>query len=41
MDNWRRYDASLIVRLRLALRNSWTKLRTRRNCCGRGGEPGC
>jgi hypothetical protein len=39
--NWREYDAPFGVKLRMALRNSWTKLRRRANCCGRDGEPGC
>ncbi len=28
-------------KLRLVLRNNWTKLRTRSSCCGNHGEPGC
>lgn len=28
-------------KLRLLVRNNWTKLRTRRDCCGHPGEPGC
>jgi hypothetical protein len=40
-SNWRDYDAPFGTKLRLAFRNNWKKLRTRRNCCGNGGEPGC
>ena len=28
-------------KLRLFLRNNWTKLWTRSDCCGNYGEPGC
>ncbi len=28
-------------KLRLLVRNNWIKLRTRQNCCGHPGEPGC
>ena len=28
-------------KLRLFVRNNWTKLRTRSSCCGHYGEPGC
>lgn len=41
VSNWRNYDASFAAKLRMAMRNSWTKLRTRSNCCGNEGEPGC
>lgn len=41
ISNWRTYDAGVATKLRLALRNSWTKLRTRSSCCGHFGEPGC
>ena len=27
--------------LALGLANNWRKLRTRRNCCGNLGQPGC
>jgi hypothetical protein len=39
--NWREYDASVATKLRLALKNNWTKLRRRQNCCGNDGQPGC
>lgn len=41
ISNWRTYDAPFWTKLRLAARNNWTKLRTRQNCCGHEGEPGC
>lgn len=41
LSNWSRYDAPFFTKLRLAARNNWIKLRTRRNCCGHDGEPGC
>ena len=28
-------------KVRLFLRNNWTKLRKRSDCCGNFGEPGC
>jgi hypothetical protein len=40
-SNWRESDAPLLAKLRLLARNSWTKLRTRSNCCGNQGQPGC
>ena len=39
--NWRSFDAPVHQKLRLALRNTWIKLRTRSDCCGNLGEPGC
>ena len=39
--NWRQSDAAFLTKLRLAARNNWTKLRTRRDCCGHAGQPGC
>jgi hypothetical protein len=41
LANWRAYDASFLTKLRLALRNNWTKLRRMDNCCGNEGQPGC
>ncbi len=40
-ENWRRYPAPFLTKLRMAAANNWTKLRTRRDCCARLGEPGC
>jgi hypothetical protein len=28
-------------KLRLIARNNWIKIRTRSDCCGNHGEPGC
>jgi hypothetical protein len=28
-------------KLRLLFRNNWIKIRTRQDCCGHLGEPGC
>ena len=41
LANWRTYDASPVAKLRMALANSLTKLRTRKDCCGNLGQPGC
>ena len=39
--NWTAYEAPLGVKLRLAARNYWLRLRRRSTCCGNLGEPGC
>jgi hypothetical protein len=39
--NFATYDASFAAKVRLALANSWRKIRTRSSCCGNYGEPGC
>ncbi len=41
VSNFREYDAPFATRVRLLLRNNWKKVRTRSNCCGSDGEPGC
>jgi hypothetical protein len=41
VTNWRTYDAPFATKLRLLLRNNWTKVQTRSDCCGNYGEPGC
>jgi len=41
LTNWRESDVAFFRKLGLTLRNNWTKLRTRQNCCGNFGEPGC
>ena len=38
--NWRG-PLPLRTKLRMTLANNWTKIRTRRNCCGHPGQPGC
>lgn len=39
--NWRQSGDPFLTKLRLTARNNWTKLRTRRDCCGNEGQPGC
>ena len=39
--NWRESDLPFFGKLRTALGNTWTKMRTRQNCCGNFGQPGC
>ena len=39
--NFSSYDAPFRTRARLALENSWKKLRTGSDCCGNYGQPGC
>lgn len=39
--NWRESDLPFHRKLAVAVRNNWIKLRTRRDCCGHPGEPGC
>ncbi len=41
LSNWRGSELPFFDKLRVSLRNNWTKARTRRNCCGNLGEPGC
>jgi hypothetical protein len=40
-SNWTTYDAPFAVKLRMAASNTLIKLRTRQNCCGNHGQPGC
>jgi hypothetical protein len=39
--NFATYDAPFLTKVRLALGNMWKKVRTRSNCCGNEGQPGC
>ena len=39
--NFSTYDAPFSMKVRLALANSWRKVRTRSGCCGNYGQPGC
>jgi hypothetical protein len=39
--NFSASDAPFPTKVRLALANSWRKVRTRSDCCGSYGEPGC
>jgi hypothetical protein len=40
-SNWTTYDASFAVKLRMAVSNTFIKLRNRQACCGNHGQPGC
>lgn len=40
LDNLRQ-PMPLRRKVRLIVRNNWIKLRTRSDCCGNYGEPGC
>jgi hypothetical protein len=39
--NFSTYDVPFPTKIRLALANSWRKVRTRSGCCGNYGQPGC
>jgi len=39
--NWTTYDAPFAVKLRMAVSNTFVKLRNRQACCGNNGQPGC
>ena len=39
--NFTTYDAPLATKVRLALENTWRKIRNRSSCCGNLGQPGC
>ena len=39
--NWRESKLPFHRKLALTFRNNWIKLRTRGDCCGHLGEPGC
>jgi hypothetical protein len=39
--NFSTYDAPFPTKARLALANNWRKVRTRSDCCGNYGQPGC
>ena len=41
VSNWREYDAPVVTKLRLALRNASVRVMRRSDCCGHEGEPGC
>jgi hypothetical protein len=40
-SNFRTFDAPFLAKLRMAARNNWIKARTRKDCCGNDGQPGC
>ncbi len=39
--NFREYDAPFAAKLRMAFSNNLKKMRTRKDCCGNLGQPGC
>ena len=39
--NFREYDAPFLTKVRMVVANNATKLRTRKDCCGNFGQPGC
>ena len=41
LANFREYDAPFATKVRMAFTNNMTKLRSRSNCCGNHGQPGC
>jgi hypothetical protein len=41
LANFRDYDAPFLEKVRLAMANNLTKLRTGSSCCGNHGQPGC
>jgi hypothetical protein len=40
-SNWTTYDAPFATKLRMAVSNTFIKLRHRQACCGNYGQPGC
>lgn len=40
-QNWSTYEAPMVEKMRLAVRNNLKKARTGSNCCGNHGQPGC
>ena len=41
VSNFRTYDAPVAEKVRMAVQNNLKKMRTRSNCCGNLGQPGC
>ena len=39
--NWQRDDLTLVEKMRMQIKNSWLRVKSRSNCCGNDGEPGC
>src|SRR5437763_859559 len=39
--NFREYDAPFTKKVGMVFSNNWKKVRTRQNCCGNLGQPGC
>lgn len=38
---FRTYDAPFPTKVRMAISNNLIKIRTRQDCCGNFGQPGC
>jgi hypothetical protein len=41
LELFREYDAPFLTKLRMAVHNNMIKARTRKDCCGNHGQPGC
>jgi hypothetical protein len=41
LSNWTTYNARFAVKLRMAVSNTFIKVRRRQACCGNNGQPGC
>jgi hypothetical protein len=41
VENFRTYDAPFTTKVRMAISNNLKKARTRKDCCGNLGQPGC
>jgi hypothetical protein len=41
IENFRTYDAPFAAKVRMAFANNLKKARTRQDCCGNLGQPGC
>jgi len=40
-QNWRESEAGFFTKLRMVGSNNLKKMRTRSDCCGNHGDPGC
>lgn len=40
-QNFREYDAPFATKVRMTVANNFKKVRTRQDCCGNHGQPGC
>ncbi len=41
LSNWTTYNASFAAKLRMAVSNTFIKVRHHHACCGNNGQPGC
>ena len=41
LANFRDYDAPFATKVRMVIANNLKKARTRQDCCGNHGQPGC